>query len=105
MNTPQRLDPFTALSKDVALLKDQMALLLRLIGEAKTVRDPSINGFCARKGISRSMYNKLRKLGKGPREIAAGQRRTITPEAESDWDREREAEAAAKHAERRNAHA
>lgn len=82
-----------------------MALLLRLIGEAKTVRDPSINGFCARKGISRSIYNKLQKLGKGPREIAAGQRRTITPEAESDWDREREAEAAAKHAERRNAHA
>jgi hypothetical protein len=100
MNTHARIDPFTALSKDVSLLKDQVALLLRLMGEAKTARDPSINSFCARKGISRSMYNKLRNAGKGPRESAAGLRRTITPEAEADWDREREAEAAAKLAER-----
>jgi hypothetical protein len=105
MNTHPRLDPFTALSRDVALLKDQMALLLRLMGEAKTTRDPSINGFCKRKGISRSLYNKLRKAGKGPRESAAGTRRVITESAESDWDRERELEAAAKHAERSNMHA
>jgi hypothetical protein len=96
-----RLDPFQTLIRDTAFIKDQIQLLLRLVGDGKVVRDPSIAGFCARKGISRSMYNKLRRAGKGPRELAAGQRRTISETAEADWDREREAEAEAKTAERK----
>jgi hypothetical protein len=95
-----RMDPFSLLVRDVTLIKNQVELLLRLTTDGKANRDPSINGFCARKGISRSMYNKLRRAGKGPRESAVGARRTVTPEAEVDWDREREAEAAAKRAER-----
>ena len=85
-----------AVIRDVDLLKQQVAAILLLMGEKVKPRDPSIKGFFARKGISRGTYLNMRKLGKGPREVAAGaQRRIITEEAERDWDREREAEAAA----------
>lgn len=58
---------------------------------------PSIDGFCARQGISRGSYYNLRKAGKGPQEFRVGTRVVITREAERQW---REARQAAAEAER-----
>jgi|SRR5215472_5252725 len=52
--------------------------------------------FCASNAISESLYFKLKRRGKGPREIELDGRIIITPEAEQDWRREREAETMAK---------
>jgi hypothetical protein len=51
--------------------------------------DPSVAGFCSRKGISRATYYNLRKRGCGPREVqpVPGGRIVITPEAERDWEK------------------
>jgi hypothetical protein len=56
----------------------------------------SIPSFCASNLISEQYYFKLKRNGKGPREIRLGKRVIITPEAEADWRREREAETLAK---------
>jgi hypothetical protein len=56
--------------------------------------------FCDRNAISESTYYKLKRLGKGPREIELFGRVIITPEAEADWRRDREAETMAKRRER-----
>jgi hypothetical protein len=48
--------------------------------------------FCQSNAISESTYFKLKRQGKGPREIELDGRIIITPEAEVDWRREREAE-------------
>jgi hypothetical protein len=52
--------------------------------------------FCASNKISESFYFKLKRQGKGPREIELDGRIIITPEAEADWRRDREAETMAK---------
>jgi hypothetical protein len=52
--------------------------------------------FCASNQISESLYFKLKRQGRGPREIELDGRIIITPEAEADWRREREAETMAK---------
>jgi hypothetical protein len=80
------------LSTQVADLKRQVAALLKLLAPPDT--DRSISGFCKRKGISRSHFYKLKEQNKAPRIAHAGYRRFITPEAERDWDIEREAEGA-----------
>jgi hypothetical protein len=55
----------------------------------------TIPEFCARNKICRvSFYNAL-KAGKGPRTFRVGNRRLVSAEAERDWIRDREAEAAA----------
>jgi hypothetical protein len=46
--------------------------------------------FCQRNAISIALFYKLRKQGRGPREMLG----RITADAEKDWQREREAEAA-----------
>jgi hypothetical protein len=92
-NNRPHVDPLTqVLAQDIRQIKE---LLMRLTGRAET-RDPSINGFCKRQGISRSLYIKLRRLGKGPQETAIGLRRTITVEAESAWEKARQDEAEGK---------
>jgi hypothetical protein len=48
--------------------------------------------FCASNAISESLYFKLKRQGRGPREIELDGRIIITPQAEADWRREREAE-------------
>src|SRR5262245_19239970 len=48
--------------------------------------------FCISNHISESHYFKLNRQGRGPREIELDGRIIITPEAEADWRREREAE-------------
>jgi hypothetical protein len=55
----------------------------------------SIDEFCHRNGICRATYYNLKKAGKGPREMKVGGQKRVTPAAEADWHREREAEAAA----------
>jgi hypothetical protein len=54
----------------------------------------TISQWCVRRGISRPMYYKLRKLGKAPLTYDAGGPR-ISDEADARWLREREAEAQA----------
>jgi hypothetical protein len=83
-----------ALAREVALLKEQVTSLFSLLGAKSKPRDSSIAGFCERHGISRGSYLNLRKRSKAPREVAVGLRRIITQEAEADWVREREADAA-----------
>jgi len=56
--------------------------------------------FCVRNAISEGLYFKLKREGRGPREIEIGNRIIITPEAEADWRLEREAETMAKRRER-----
>jgi hypothetical protein len=56
--------------------------------------DADINGFCRRHQICRATYYNLKKQGKGPRVMRVGSRDRITEEADADWVREREAEAA-----------
>jgi hypothetical protein len=50
----------------------------------------SIESFCRANGISMTTYFVLKRKGKAPREMRAGKRVLITPEAEADWRRERE---------------
>ena len=50
----------------------------------------TISDFCASERISRAMYYKLKRDGKGPREMAVGSHKRISPEARADWRRERE---------------
>src|SRR5215468_5688974 len=86
---------FAALTRDVSLLKEQVTALFGLVADQKKPRDPSISGFCKRNNISRAHYLNLRRVGKGPRETAAGARRIISEEAERDWVKAGEMEAAA----------
>ena len=60
-------------------------------GDAHTI--PS---FCASRGISESLYYGLKRQNRQPREIEVNGRVIITERAAEDWDREREAETAAK---------
>jgi hypothetical protein len=61
------------------------------------VDDPSytVNEFCTQERISRSKLYEDWKAGKGPRFYWNGKHRRITHEARVEWQRGREAEAAA----------
>jgi hypothetical protein len=81
---------YSALIHRVDQLTDQVAALFALVGQ-RAKRDPSINGFCARQGISRKTYERLRAAGAGPRETAAGRNRiTIADEDERAWVKARQ---------------
>lgn len=56
----------------------------------------TIPSFCVSNAISKSMYFSLKRKGLQPREIEIDGRVLITPEAEADWRREREAATLAK---------
>jgi hypothetical protein len=58
----------------------------------KPGRMHSIPSFCQNNNISEPLYFSLKRRGLGPRETQLGDRTVITPEAEADWRREREAE-------------
>jgi hypothetical protein len=60
-------------------------------GDAHTIKS-----FCQSRAISESKYFDLKRQGKQPREIELDGRIIITDQAAQDWDREREAETAAK---------
>jgi hypothetical protein len=62
--------------------------------------------FCRRNAISKGLYYKLDKQGKGPRYFFAGVEdghRRITPEAEREWQAQREADALARKAAKQSA--
>jgi hypothetical protein len=50
----------------------------------------TISQFCRKKKLSKAKYFSMRRAGRGPREARDGKWVRITPEAERDWDRERE---------------
>ncbi len=82
---------YSALVNRVDRLADQVATLFVLVGQ-RAKRDPSIDGLCARHGISRKTYERLRAAGAGPRETAAGRNRiTITESDERAWIEARQA--------------
>lgn len=58
----------------------------------------TINEWCQRRRISRSMFYKLDAQGKGPHTHNVGSSRRISAEADAAWVREREAEDSAKEA-------
>lgn len=45
----------------------------------------SVEEFCKTFDISKSMFYKLRKLGKAPRTLTIGRRRVITTDAMQEW--------------------
>lgn len=55
----------------------------------------SIKEWCSRRGIGRSSFYELDKIGKAPITLYLLKRRIITAEADEQWRREREAEALA----------
>jgi hypothetical protein len=62
----------------------------------------SITKFCRAHSLSKAQYFKLRKDGRGPREMLNGTRgKLISSEAAADWRREREAEASKERAPKR----
>ena len=50
----------------------------------------SIATFCARNGIGLTLYHRLKREGRGPREMRLGRTIRITIDAERDWQRDRE---------------
>jgi hypothetical protein len=54
----------------------------------------AIDEFCAAERISRSMFYKLGKQGRGPRTFNVGSAVRISPEARREWRRTLEADAA-----------
>ena len=51
----------------------------------------SIDEFCIAHRISRAMFYKLLKQGRGPRIMAVGSRQIISDEAAAEWRRQMEA--------------
>jgi predicted DNA-binding transcriptional regulator AlpA len=52
----------------------------------------SISEFCEAHGISEGLFYKLKKQGKGPREMKVGARTLITFESAAEWRRRWEVE-------------
>jgi predicted DNA-binding transcriptional regulator AlpA len=92
-------DLFT-LAADIAALKQQLSRVtdaLARLAEGDRRVSLTIAEWCARHGLSESQYHKLRKQNRAPRALkigSAGLR--ISIEADADWVRDREAEAAEK---------
>jgi hypothetical protein len=59
----------------------------------------SVAEFCLRNRISPTTFHKLKREGRGPRVMWLGAAQRISREAEADWRRAREAEAASQDAE------
>jgi hypothetical protein len=54
----------------------------------------TIDSWSATRGISRAMYYKLRADGKAPKTHYVGNKPLISPDADDEWLRQREAESA-----------
>lgn len=50
----------------------------------------SIHEFCVNEGISKSMYHKIVRLGKGPQFMKIGRRTIITADAINEWRKKME---------------
>jgi predicted DNA-binding transcriptional regulator AlpA len=53
-----------------------------------TANAQSVSDFCRTYGISRSMFYKLSRAGKGPRLMKIGRRTLISAQAASEWQRQ-----------------
>jgi hypothetical protein len=89
-----------ALASDIAELKQQLGRApeaLARLAEGGTRSSYTILEWRARHNISESQYHKLRRQGRGPRLMRTGDAGLrISIEADADWVRDREAEAAEK---------
>ena len=56
----------------------------------------TVDSWCTTRRVSRSMYYKLKSVGKAPAIHYVGTKPLISPEADEEWLRQREAEAASK---------
>jgi predicted DNA-binding transcriptional regulator AlpA len=63
-------------------------------GAAMTRPSYSISEWCELRKVSRSMFYKLDSQGKAPRTYNIGTKRAVSPEADDEWVRAREAESA-----------
>jgi|SRR5262245_8271704 len=79
------------IAAEVAELRARLDALLEWLGKPA---DRSISAFCRRQGISRAYYYIMPKK---PRELREGKIVRITPEAERDWELERELEVEGEH--------
>lgn len=89
------------LAADIADVKAQLAAVVETIGTLVKLANESgaasftIPQFCRRNSLSESQYFKLQREGRGPRTMSTGSVGVrISREAEADWVRAREAEAA-----------
>jgi hypothetical protein len=57
----------------------------------------TVESWCTTRGVSRSMFYKLKGVGKAPALHYVGNKPLISPEADEEWLRQREAEAAEVH--------
>jgi hypothetical protein len=55
----------------------------------------SLKEWCAARRLSPAMFYKLRQRGQAPRTYRVGRKVLISPDADAEWLREREAEASA----------
>jgi hypothetical protein len=89
-----------SLAGDIAEVKSQLRLVLetlaRLDGGGRS--SYTITEWRARHGLSESQYHKLRRQGRGPRTMQTGDVGVrVSMEADVDWVRDREREAAERH--------
>jgi hypothetical protein len=102
MRTFKQTTASTDIAADIATLKEQLASVIATlsslasaagVGEAGSY---TIREFSARNRLSESQYHKLRREGRGPRLMSTGSvGKRISAQAEDDWVKAREAEAAA----------
>jgi hypothetical protein len=87
-----------ALVNDIAELKQQLSRVtdaLARLAEGDRRVSLTIAEWCARHGLSESQYHKLRRQGRAPRALKIGNAGLrISIEADRDWVRDREREAA-----------
>lgn len=82
---------YAALTGRIDQLTEQVATLFVMLAKREH-RNPTIDAFCRRHGISRRTYERMRAAGTGPRETATGKNRiTITEQDESVWVQARQA--------------
>jgi predicted DNA-binding transcriptional regulator AlpA len=63
------------------------------VDAANNRKASSVDEFCIAHGISRAMFYKLLKVGKGPRVMRVGSRTLVSEESAAAWRRAMEAEA------------
>ncbi|HEX3860457.1 MAG TPA: hypothetical protein VHY35_02040 [Stellaceae bacterium] len=66
------------------------------MNEPKSKPSFTVDEWCHHRRICRATFYNLLKVGKAPQIIKVGSRTTISAEADEEWRREREAEAAKK---------
>jgi hypothetical protein len=89
-----------SLAGDIAQVKDQLRLVLETLGRLDGGGRSSFTlaEWRARHGLSESQYHKLRRQGRGPRTMQTGDVGVrVSVEADIDWVRDRERDAAERH--------